>query len=63
MAGTLLRIAFVILLAFVALSVLGFLVGLVTTIIDTVVTLLVVGALVYGGYWLLTRGSGSKNQF
>ncbi|KTG11640.1 hypothetical protein AUR64_00150 [Haloprofundus marisrubri] len=60
MASTLLRIAFVLLLLFVALSVLGFLVGLVTTIVDTVVTLLVLGALLYGCYWLFWGRSGSS---
>ncbi|WP_224448359.1 hypothetical protein [Haloprofundus salilacus] len=60
MASTLLRVALVLLLLFVAVSVLGFLVGLITAVVETVVTLLVLGALLYGGYWLLWGRSGSN---
>ncbi|WP_101298101.1 hypothetical protein [Halegenticoccus soli] len=40
----------------VVLSVLGFLLGLVTAIVRAVVSLLVLAALLYGAYWLATRG-------
>ncbi|WP_224333459.1 hypothetical protein [Haloprofundus halobius] len=60
MVSTLLRVALVLLLLFVAVSALGFLVGLVATIVEAVLTLVVLGALLYGGYWLLWGRGGSS---
>ncbi|WP_224270690.1 hypothetical protein [Haloprofundus salinisoli] len=62
MASTLLRVALVLLLLFVAVSVLGFLVGLVTALVRTVLMLLVLGAVLYGAYWLFSSGGGSKSR-
>ncbi|WP_117593935.1 hypothetical protein [Haloprofundus halophilus] len=62
MARTLLRVALVLLLLFVAVSVLGFLVGLVATIVRATLTLLVVGAVLYGSYRLFSSGGRSKSR-
>ncbi|WP_129114041.1 hypothetical protein [Halegenticoccus tardaugens] len=53
---TLLKVGLVLLAALVALSVLGFALGLLTMLVEAVVSLLALAALLYGAYWLLMRG-------